>query len=321
MRITLLHNPSAGSGSPTRAELERWLSDLGHDVCYASADDEEPGRLLSRPADLVVAAGGDGTAATAMRELAGREIPVAILPLGTANNIANSLGVHGSPAALIGQLSSARPRLVNVPRASSPWGTACFVESAGLGLFAHFLRDAQHEEHVEGVDTGQLDLRSGRGERMLRLLAHQQPTSLTLEVDGVTMSDEYFFLAVFNTPSIGPRLALAPDADPGDGLLDLLVITERERSALGDYLSAVDNDPAARFPVPTRKCRTVLLDWDPRTGHVDDQPWPQPATVAADVTHGIVRIDVGSSNVTVLVPGVEASGPSRQGTGISMPCT
>jgi diacylglycerol kinase family enzyme len=307
MRITLLHNPSAGSGSPTRAELENWLLELGHEVYYASADDDEPARLLSRPADLVVAAGGDGTAATAMRELAGRDTPVAILPLGTANNIANSLGVHGSPPALIRQLASARPRLVDVPHASSPWGTSCFVESAGVGLFARVLRDAQREEYAERVDTGQQDLRSGRGERMRRVLADQQPASRMFEVDGVPISTECLFLAVFNTPAIGPRLGLAPDADPGDGLLDLLLITERERQAMNDYLAAVDDDPAAHFSVPTRKCRTVILRWDLSSGHVDDEPWPEPAAVAADATDGIVRIEVGASNVTVLVPAVQAS--------------
>lgn len=46
--------------------------------------------------DVIVAAGGDGTVSTAARAVAGRDIPVAILPLGTANNIARSLGIEGS---------------------------------------------------------------------------------------------------------------------------------------------------------------------------------------------------------------------------------
>lgn len=300
MRITLLHNPSAGSGSPTRTELVSWLSALGHDVCYVSADDAEPGFLLSRPADLVVAAGGDGTAATVMRALAGRDLPVAILPLGTANNVAGSLGVRGAAPDLIRRLASAHPRLVDVPSVSGPWGNARFTESVGVGLFARVLRDAASEEHAEGVDTGLRDLRSGRGERMRRVLARQQPVRRTLDVDGEPVSGEYLFIAAFNTPSIGPRLELAPGADPCDGRLDLLLITEQERSALADYLAAIDDDPGARFSVPTRKCREVILDWDPACGHLDDQPWPEPAQ-AADARPGTARIEAGNLTVTVLV--------------------
>jgi diacylglycerol kinase (ATP) len=303
MRITLLHNPSAGSGSPTRAELESWLTELGHEVRYASADDGDPAAVLSRPADLAVAAGGDGTAAIVMRELAGRDIPVAILPLGTANNIARSLGVCGSPRELIRQLPSARSRVVDVPSVSGPWGTARFIESAGLGLFAPVLRDAQIEEHAGGVDTGQLDLRSGRGDRMRRVLARYQAARRTLEVDGVAVSEDCLLVAAFNTPCIGPRLRLAPDADPGDGLLDLLLITERERKALADYLAAIDDDPSPRFPVPTLKCRQVIIQWDARSGHVDDQPWPGSSQLAASTEDSTVRIEVGSLSVTVLVPG------------------
>jgi diacylglycerol kinase family enzyme len=52
-------------------------------------------RLVDPPA------GGDGTAANAARTVAGRAIPLAVLPLGTANNIARSLGYVGSIEELI----------------------------------------------------------------------------------------------------------------------------------------------------------------------------------------------------------------------------
>lgn len=302
MRITLLHNPSAGSGSPTAAELEGWLSEKGHEVFYVSSDDEQHA-LISRPADLVMAAGGDGTAATAMRTLAGRDIPVTILPLGTANNIANTLGIHGSPPELIGKLLSGRPRVFDVPGVSGRWGTHRFLESVGLGLFAAVLRDAQREERAEGIDTGMQDLNNGRGDRMRDALRRLKPVWRQIEADGVDLSGDCFFVAAFNTPSIGPRLALAPDADPGDGFLDLLVITEQERDALARYLAAVDDDPAARLSVPTRKCRNVILDWDPHDGHLDDQPWPEPSAPAAGAhRHAIVRVEAGSATVTILVP-------------------
>ena len=52
-------------------------------------------RLFDRAADLIVAVGGDGTVASVAREVAGHDVPLAVLPVGTANNIAFSLGCDG----------------------------------------------------------------------------------------------------------------------------------------------------------------------------------------------------------------------------------
>ena len=57
MKITLVHNPSAGSGQQTK-ELVRLITDAGHDVRHRSAEKGWE-RLLQDPTDLVVAAGGD----------------------------------------------------------------------------------------------------------------------------------------------------------------------------------------------------------------------------------------------------------------------
>ena len=69
-------------------------SDMGIISCKSSTR-SFASKILESHADLVVAAGGDGTVATAARVLAGRKIPLAILPLGTANNIARSLNSDG----------------------------------------------------------------------------------------------------------------------------------------------------------------------------------------------------------------------------------
>ena len=135
MKVSLLYNDRAGSG----ASLERIRGALtahGHDLVRVITDRTDLQRLIEPPVDLVISAGGDGTAANAARTVAGRAIPLAILPLGTANNIAKSVGYIGSIEDLIGGLRYDRRRLLDLGTATGPWGVRTFVESVGGGIIA-----------------------------------------------------------------------------------------------------------------------------------------------------------------------------------------
>src|ERR1051326_989280 len=90
--ITLIHNPTAGKKASDADDLKDLLRRAGHKVRYRSA--KEPGwkKALGKRADLIVVAGGDGTVGRVVRRMPGHDVPVALLPSGTANNIARSLG-------------------------------------------------------------------------------------------------------------------------------------------------------------------------------------------------------------------------------------
>jgi diacylglycerol kinase (ATP) len=61
-------------------------------VTWQSTRESDWERVFGEAVDLVVAAGGDGTVRKVFRQLAGKDVPATVLPLGTANNIARSLG-------------------------------------------------------------------------------------------------------------------------------------------------------------------------------------------------------------------------------------
>ena len=110
MRVTLIHNATAGDGEHTREWVEGLLGGR-HDARYLSMDDDDWRAGLAEPADLVVVAGGDGTVASVVTALAGRTTPAAVVPLGSANNIARTLGVADvDPAWLARQSSSSIER-------------------------------------------------------------------------------------------------------------------------------------------------------------------------------------------------------------------
>jgi diacylglycerol kinase family enzyme len=300
MRVILVHNPDAGSGSPTRAELLAWLSDAGYQAEYQSTKSDEFPESLDDASELLVVAGGDGTVADVMRAVAGRDVPVAILPLGTANNVANALGIRGSPADIIGRLQNGTSRPLDVGTAQARWGLQRFVESAGLGLFAKVLRDAKREEIITGHDTGRHDLENGRGDRMQKALSGAQPVKRRVLADGVDLSGDYLFVGAFNIPFIGSRLSLAPDADPGDGRLDLLLVREAERDQLAEYLERVSNGLDARLPIATRKCEEIVVGWESRSGHLDDSGWPAGNQSGATGVRTDVVLSIDQKSVPIL---------------------
>src|SRR5262245_26289502 len=101
MRVTLIHNRASGDHTqPSTAALLTLIRDAGHDVSSKSVK-EDRDELRNHPGDLVVVAGGDGTIGTVTACLIGTPVPLAVLPLGTANNISTTLGVAGIPLATL----------------------------------------------------------------------------------------------------------------------------------------------------------------------------------------------------------------------------
>src|SRR5947209_3037973 len=108
MRITLIHNPSAGRGKHRKKRLMAALAEAGHDATYQSIKKRRYKSALKRPADLILVAGGDGTVTKIARRLVDTSVPLAVLPLGTANNLARTLGFIASPEKLIARLETGK---------------------------------------------------------------------------------------------------------------------------------------------------------------------------------------------------------------------
>jgi diacylglycerol kinase family enzyme len=74
-----------------------------------------------------------------------------------------------------------------------------------------------------------------RARKRFRVAAQKTPARFYgVEVDGRDLSGEYVLVEVMNVPLIGPRLALSPTSDPGDGCFEVVLVAEHERSVLAD---------------------------------------------------------------------------------------
>lgn len=290
MRVTLLHNAGAGDDDqPDAQQLIGLVRDAGHAVSYRSTRDDDWTTALNEPADVIAVAGGDGTIGRVAKQMTGRGIPIAVLPMGTANNISHTLGVADLPLEqLIAGWHLARTRRLDIGVALGPWGMYRFIEGLGLGVFAWTIPEADASPTLASLEAA--DHKITYALQMLKDHLQTCPSvALSATLDGDDLSGEYVLFEAMNTQYIGPNLYLAPHANPGDGQLDVVMVTNSERDRLIDYLSSWQNGEFRRPQLPTRQGRRLAMRWTGFHVHIDDRIWPDegampPAPAPIDVT-------------------------------------
>lgn len=298
MRVTLIHNPSAGrQGAGQAAALRRCLQACGYDVRYQSAKEGGWKTALRKPADLVVVAGGDGTVARVARRMVGRGIPLAVLPSGTANNIARSLGLIERPfEELVPRLGNARRVRLDVGTAAGPWGERHFVEGVGAGLFADLLGSPASET----LKTRKAPVESGL-RRLREVAACCEPLEVAAAVDGRDISGPYLLIEALNLPYVGPNLHLGDGSRPGDGQLDIVLVSDAERERLLRYLEDWQDNRERLAVLPTLRGRSLKIEWTGFALHIDDKLKPKPGARPTKMA-GLVEVRLDGEAVEFLVP-------------------
>jgi diacylglycerol kinase (ATP) len=307
VRVTLVHNPAAGDEQHDGDDLLEELASAGYDgrvVAGKKKLEKKLEKLLEDPGELVVVAAGDGGVRRVALALAGRGIPMAILPTGTANNIAKSLGVSGTVSELVAGWRRANRRKLRIGTVSAGGGAMRFVESTGIGLFAELVTRGGEEAHenAAGLTGNPIDRALGL---LQRIVSEQAPEFRRVVVDGADHSAEYLMVEAMNIPLAGPNVQLAPGADPSDGRLDLVTVSERERTVVEEYLHARLAGEAAPLELPVHRGRRIQLRALPEELHVDDDVWEPDATEAgtraSEPRPGELTIAVNETGVEVLV--------------------
>jgi diacylglycerol kinase (ATP) len=138
-RLLIIFNPAAGWRR--RQRLARVLEALDAQGCTCTLRETDgPGaaeRLAGQAdpgtVDLVVAAGGDGTVNEVVNGLIGSPLPLALIPLGTANVLAAEIGLRTDPASVAACVALGEPRPISLGSANG----RRFILMAGAGFDAH----------------------------------------------------------------------------------------------------------------------------------------------------------------------------------------
>lgn len=294
MRVLLIHNPKAGDRKHGKKQLIAILERSGHQVLYQSTKKRGWKKLFKRPVDLVVAAGGDGTVQKTAWEIMGSGVPLAILPLGTANNLARTLGFTASVEEIAQSLHRAKRRSFDLGVARNGSRRRYFFEAAGGGLFADYFPVAAAQQ--DKGDSPEEELFANLS--LLQQLALDYPARhWRMSIDGEDISGRYILWGAMNIRSAGPALHLAPRAATDDGLLDFVVVRENERELFVKHVEAHLAGRKKRVPLMPRKFHELKISLPPGAMHLDGKEWPSKKNHAKRA--GTVEITIKRAALTI----------------------
>lgn len=247
------------------------LSTAGYQAHYRTTD-ERWQELLQSPVALAVAVGGDGTVGKVARALVGRELPFTVLPVGTANNVAKTLGISGDARAMVSHWRSATPKPFDIWSVNTVGEDTTFIESVGGGFLGQPIATADALHPPTLILGGAID----RALYLLRQAVSEAPAlEWEIELDGEDLSGTYVGVEAMNNRSVGPNLPLAPHADLGDGQIDLVLVSDADRDGLRHRLDSVATAQTPRpLKLPVRRGRSLRLVAPAGIPyHLDGDPW------------------------------------------------
>ena len=224
-RYRIVRNPQAGSkgGIPTNActpEELCALADrhgLGQDIVEPATEEDTRAAVraaVSDGVDVVVAAGGDGTAGLVASELIGTSTALAVLPLGSVMNIARSLGVPRDLDSAGAAITAGIPATVDVGEASTAGvPQQLFFEAGSVGMNAAMFREAARFEDGDWASVL----------RTVWVALRYRPARMRLELDDEVVSTRALMVTVAVGPYTGMGMTVAPSARLDDGRFDVRV--------------------------------------------------------------------------------------------------
>ena len=286
MRVALLHNASAGSEDHGERELRKLLSQAGHEVAHVVTGVADlTAALHESPCDLVVVAGGDGTVGRTACELSGWQVPLSVVPLGTANNTALSLKLPTDGKRLASRLEVAERVPFDLGMVSDGSVRRRFAEAVGWGVFPSAAAEAKRIKQASRKGSVERTLKRDR--KLFRAVAQSAPVRpYRIEVDGRDLSGDYVLVEIMNVPLLGPRLLLSGQSDPGDGRFELVMAGEAERSLLDELATtgvmsqSLKTERGTQFRIEAsegvyhRDGRVVRHALGPRSFEIEVEPQP-----------------------------------------------
>jgi len=228
----IIVNPIAGSIVDLNLRLKqlRRLNARGVRVTQRAGEAETLAReAVGAGCDYVIAAGGDGTLNEVINGIATpsppRGVCVGIVPLGTANDFARSIGMMGDVDATIDILQTKTTARIDLVRMTSE-RTRHFVNTSAGG-FSGVVNEKLTPEIK--LNWGPLAYLRSAAAALPQLHAYR--TTVTFD-DAESLVIDLYNVIVANGQFVAGGLPIAPQADPSDGLLDAVLIPKRSAAEM-----------------------------------------------------------------------------------------
>ena len=226
MRAVVIHNPAAGAALRKRRGFERamnLLREAGWVVDVRLTETAGHAERIAREAvdggaDIVVAAGGDGTVNEVIQALAHTPVALGVLPIGTVNVWSKEAGFSNEVVAAADQLRTGHAVTLDLGKAADRY----FLLMAGIGL------DAEVTASLRGAARRKQKLRIlPYVLRTAQVIPRYRGASIEIELDGRTSSHDALMVLASNTRLYAGLGAPNPGAVANDGMLDIRVFRGR----------------------------------------------------------------------------------------------
>lgn len=263
-------NPSAsfGASRDVGPALVQTLRAMGHEVTSLTEPDFDSllssarAAVRTRP-DALVVVGGDGMVNLGVNLLAGTRVPLGIVPSGTGNDMARSLGIpyDDTEAAIrfLGEALEQPAREIDAVRIR--WsgddgpGERLFACALSAGFDAIVNERANLMRHPRGPSRYIIAL--------LAELARLRPFRYRVTLDGETLELGALMVSAGNGVSLGGGMKITPDAVLDDGLLDVMLVRPLSRIAFLRIFPRVFRGTHTTASVVTmRRARRVRIEAD-----------------------------------------------------------
>ena len=273
--FTIIVNTVAGHGKALKvaARVEAWLKERGveHAVKYT----EYPGHAVElaracgdRGDKRLFCVGGDGTVFEVANGLAESDTSLGVIPGGTGNDFARSLGLPKDPVAVMDALLSAPARAVNMCKIND----RVFLNVCGAGFDVEVVAACNRVKHLS---RGMLPYLYG----VLHTLFTYKPRHFTIELDGEARQASLLLVAVANGQYFGGGMRVAPMARLDDNLLDVIMVQPLSRPRIlrllpklidGSYIQLTDIVEHKRCQAVRIASPGMRMQMDGELGDVED---------------------------------------------------
>ncbi|MDR9457989.1 MAG: diacylglycerol kinase family protein [Salegentibacter sp.] len=274
-KAQIIHNPTAGNAAHSKEEIIELIENEGFTTKYVSTDDKDWESFSKNEMNVIFLAGGDGTirklaSSLIEKKMCDLHIPIYLLPMGTANNIATSIGIFKK----LNTASSKKEDEIQKFTCGKLKGINdenFFLEGAGFGVFPELIRQMK--------DTGKDDETSDEKLKrtlkvLLEIVKNYKAQKANIKADGLKIKGTFLLVELMNIKYIGPNLEFAPNANVGDDFLDLVLIPEEKRKAFVEYVESLING-TSKFQdignfIKVLRVQKLKIKWKGSKLHVDD---------------------------------------------------
>jgi diacylglycerol kinase (ATP) len=311
MRAKLIFNPGSGSAGESPVQLMDVISAMQAwkfvpEAFLVGPGCDLPGVVHSALEDgmrMFVVCGGDGTIDVMAGILAGTSATLGIIPTGTQNNVALSLGIPTDIPAAIALLRTGRRVKVDMGLVECGDIKRSFLEVCSVGLLSALFPAADDIQHGNLTRVGDF----------LAALAASPPAEMHLILDGKQeINTVCHVVLVSNMPYIGPHFQVGTPASINDGLMDVLLFADLSKMDLLGY--AVQAARANGGPEDER-----IQHYHVSRVDIDTNPAMPVMADGLSLGEGTLRIRVQRHALAVMVGEPAAAEPPGQGETLEEP--